>query len=540
MRAAPIFSDNMVLQCGSKVNIFGSCEPDCKAVTVRIPELNVSAEAVISSGKWKAVLPEMKPCNCCRVIISSENESIVFRNTAVGEVWIAGGQSNMEFELHSDINGEKELENCSEENVRFYYTPKIGTVGEELFEAENNTGWSLPSKEGARAWSAVGYYFAKQLSRALKVTVGIIGCNWGGTSASCWIPRKCIEEKPQLMPYLLDYEKAVAGKSQEDMKREYCEYLVYQAEWEKKMQKCYENDPDISWNEVQHICGENRYPGPMGVTNPMRPCGLFDTMVSRICPYTAKGVLWYQGESDDHRPQTYYDLMVSLIDCWRNIWQDENMFFLIVQLPMFKYKEDPDYKHWCLIREAQMKLYQTVKNTGLAVALDCGEFNNIHPVNKEPVGNRLFLQAMCEVYMAEDRKNCFPLSYKGYELNDDSITVFLGSPDPKHICTLRDLRSAAPEDMNEGFEVAGEDGVYFPADSVVYSEPANITLKSVNVKKPCRARFLWTNYADVKIWSSCGIPIPPFRTHCDETISAQSNGTVIRAADGDATGVSNS
>lgn len=111
-------------------------------------------------------------------------------------------------------------------------------------------------------------------------------------------------------------------------------------------------------------------------------------MVSRVCPYTIKGFLYYQGESDDHKPDSYYTLLTSLIRLWREKWGDDELPFIIVQLPMFKYAADPDYKHWCKIREAQMRAYKTVKNTGIAVISDCGEFNEIHPKNKVPVGEK--------------------------------------------------------------------------------------------------------------------------------------------------------
>ena len=266
----------------------------------------------------------------CSVLVESDEEKITFSNVALGEVWIAGGQSNMEFELHSDKNGAEELAKCADENVRYYYTPKCEMNDEKLLEMEAMTGWNLPSQEGSRAWSAVGYYFAKELSRTLGVTVGVLGCNWGGTSASAWMSRDYLERDSRLLPYLEDYDRATAGKSREEMIREYDEYLVYHADWERKMQELYAQRPDVKWAEVLEICGENRYPGPMGVKNPMRPCGLYDTMVSRVAPYSARGVLWYQGESDDHRPAAYYPLLCTMIECWRDTFRDDELPFMIV------------------------------------------------------------------------------------------------------------------------------------------------------------------------------------------------------------------
>lgn len=529
MKTAAIFSDNMVLQRNANIRIFGTCESSEREISVSIPELDAHADAVISGGRWEALLPPRIACESCTVVIESAAEKITFSNVAIGEVWLAGGQSNMEFELHSDKNGMEELKKCSGENVRYYYTPKCEMADEKLLAAEANTGWTLPSENGSWAWSAVGYYFAKELSRKLGCTVGIIGCNWGGTSASAWIPEEYLEQNASLLPYLEDYRKAVEGKSNEQMIREYDEYVVYQADWEQKMQKLYAERPDIKWDEVLEICGENRYPGPMGIKNPMRPCGLYDTMVSRVCPYTIKGVLWYQGESDDHRPAAYYDLMSALIRCWRDKWQDDELAFLIVQLPMFRYAEDPDYRHWALIREAQMKLFRTIKNTGIAVALDCGEFNNIHPIDKAPVGHRLYLQAMSEVYGLMERSETMPPMYQFHECRGDKIILYL-----KNYCEHNAL--SGNDDIKEGFELAGDDGMYYPAESVDI-QGGQIVLKSSHVERPLNVRFKWTNYASVGLFGANGIPVAPFRTDSDGERSESFSGTAIRTTDGGQSGV---
>ena len=156
IKCASVFSDNMVLQREKPVRIFGVCSGS-SGVTVSIPELSVSVRAVIRGERWEAVLPPMPAFPSCSVLVESDEEKITFSNVALGEVWIAGGQSNMEFELHSDKNGAEELAKCAGENVRYYYTPKCEMNDEKLLEMEAMTGWNLPSQEGSRAWSAVGY-----------------------------------------------------------------------------------------------------------------------------------------------------------------------------------------------------------------------------------------------------------------------------------------------------------------------------------------------------------------------------------------------
>ena len=498
VRTAPVFSDNMVLQRGKQVRIFGTCEDGCGHITVTVPELELSAEAVISGGKWSAVLPPMKACERCTVIVSSDDERIVFENAAVGEVWLAGGQSNMEFELRNEKNGAQALRECSGENVRFYYTPKCEMNDEKLAESEERSSWQLPSEENSAAWSAVGYYFARELSRKLGVTVGIIGCNWGGTSASAWVDRETLTHDDRLRPYLDEYDKACEGKTAEQMIAEYDEYTVYQAEFDRKMAKCYEAEPDITWDEVQRRCGENRYPGPMGIKNPMRPCGLYEIMVSRVSPYTLAGFLYYQGESDDHRPQTYGVLLKALIEKWRSDWHDLQLPFLLVQLPMHRFSADPDRKNWCLIREAQMNTYRTVKNTGIAVALDCGEFNNIHPVEKERVGHRLYLSALYEVYGLAEKADALPPMFSYAERDGDGLVLHF-----ENCCGFETDGSA------EGFELSAGGEDFAPAQAEINGD--TIRLMAELPEAPIQLRYLWTNYGEVHIFGRNGLPLPPFR-----------------------------
>ncbi|MBR5164763.1 MAG: sialate O-acetylesterase [Ruminococcus sp.] len=502
MKTAPIFSDNMVLQRHKNIRVFGSCSGREQRITVSIPELHASAEAVITGSRWEAVLPALPECDSCTLVVACGAIQKQFTNVAIGEVWLAGGQSNMEYELRNDRHGADELRECARENVRYYYTPKVSMLGEELNAAESASRWEIASETGSVAWSAVGWYFAKELSRRLGCTVGILGCNWGGTSASAWVPREVLDTA-QLRPYLDEYDAATAGKSDEQMIAEYDEYTAYQAGFDRRVAECYAENPDIRWSEVLGKCGENRYPGPLGIKNPMRPCGLYETMVSRVCPYTVRGVLWYQGESDDHRPQSYCELMSALIRCWRGAWHDDEMAFLIVQLPMYSCDDDNEFTRWAYIREAQERIFRTVKNTGLAVALDCGEYNNIHPTDKSEVGHRLYLQALSEIYGLADRAETMPPMYASHEVrHGDTMIVYLDNPSGG---------LSGNDGHSDGFELAGADGAYYPADSVEI-RGNQIHIKCGQVKRPVNVRFKWINYAGVGLFGTNGIPVAPFRT----------------------------
>lgn len=508
IKTAAVFSDNMVLQREKNVTIWGEGDEG----TLITADINgKSASCRVKDSKWSLVLPPMKAGGPFELrvsaVVSVDNTSITetrtFRNVMIGEVWLCGGQSNMEFELQYADAGKEELNSLTEDMpIRFYYTNKSATM-EQAIEAEKTAGWGICDPEGSKAWSAVGYHFAKKLSRDMGVTVGLIGCNCGATSASAWVDRATLESNQEIRSYIDEYDKGIEGKSEAVQKMEYEEYLAYDRAWHEKAQEVYKEDPNASWDKVREICGENRWPGPINCVNPLRPTGLFETMLMRVCPYTMRGFLYYQGESDDHRPRTYYTLLTKLITLWREKWQDDEMPFIAVQLPAFKYKYDRDHKHWCLIREAQMRAFKTIKNTGIAVILDCGELDNIHPTDKKPVGERLCLQAEKLVY-GMDVKAFGPM-YKSFEYKDGGIEISFDYVEEGFV--IKDNKAV-------GFEIAGEDKEFYTAEAEICG--SRIFISSENVKEPMYARYNWLNYPEVTVFNETGIPLAPFRTSRDD------------------------
>lgn len=498
MRAAAIFSDKMVLQREKPIAVWGDGK-DGERITVTL--CGHRASDTVTDGKWRVTLPPMPAAEGLTMTVQSQSETITFCGIAVGEVWLCGGQSNMEFEIKDEKNGEAVLQSLTPDcGVRFYYTPKQRIIDDSFDAAERNTCWSEATPDGARAWSAVGLYFALELQKKLGVTVGLIGCNWGGTSASVWVSRDVLEQNTEIRAYIDDYDKAMAGKTEEEAIAEFDEYCAYQDKWWWEYSKLLQKQPDIGWDEAAAIIGESRYPGPMGPKNECRPCGSYETMLRRVCPYTLRGFLYYQGESDDHRAGSYETLLTALIGCWRRDWGDPELPFLNVQLPMFRYAHDPDYKHWCRIREAQDRVYRRLRNTGLAVLMDCGELDNIHPKDKAPVGHRLYLQALSEVYHLLPRSEaCAPMYRSSYVCGNAMIVQ------TEYAADGFSLRGEPC-----GFELAGEDGVYYPAKAVLL--PDRITLTSAEVPAPKYARYAWTNYMEVTVFGQNGLPLAPFRT----------------------------
>ena len=499
MRTAAVFSDFMVLQREKPIAVWGDGR-DGVRVTVTLG--GHSASCIIRNGKWRVTLPPMPAADHLTMTVRSGAVCVRFREVAVGEVWLCGGQSNMEFEIRNELHGKEVLSALTPDcGVRYYYTPKQQMFDENFERTERSSGWSTASPESAGAWSAVGLYCALEMQKKLGVTVGLIGCNWGGTSAAAWIPRETLEAHPALHPYLDDYDSAVRGKTAEEHIREYDEYAVFQADWHSRYEALMQAEPAVTWAEAQERLGASRYPGPMGPKNPLRPCGLYETMLMRVCPYTLRGFLYYQGESDDHRPETYAELLEALICRWRADWGEDTLPFLNVQLPMFRYPEEPERMYWCLIREAQASVCRKLRNTALAVLTDCGELGNIHPADKTAVGHRLALLALCHVYGMLPEHAAEAPAYLSSYVSGSTLTVQTVHAEEGFVLTGEPA----------GFELCGADGVWHPADAVLM--PDRITLTAAAVPAPAAARYAWRNYTEVTVFGRNGLPLAPFRTN---------------------------
>lgn len=537
LKLGAVFSDNGVLQRGKNITIFGWGPEGCLveaavrgeklwADTPKAARGREEAEArrqtqesrgsaYVRNGRFEIELPPLEAGLDHTLLVSCGEESILRKNLAVGEVWLAGGQSNMEFELQN-CEEKAALERPADSMLRFYYTQKKGYMDEAFFETEEKTGWECFGDPGTKSWSAVGYFFGARLREALGVPVGIIGCNWGGTSASAWVPRQAIAGEEQMKIYLDTYDAAVAGKSVEEQLKEYEEYAVYQEEFDRRAAACYAEKPDMEWEEVLQIAGESKWPGPMGCSNPYRPGGLHECMIKRIAPYSLKGFLYYQGESDDHLPHLYRRLFTRLIEQWREDWRDDSLPFIFAQLPMHRYRQDPDFKNWCLIREAQNRVYDTVKNTAMTCIIDQGAYNDIHPKQKRAVGERMSSQALELAYGFRDVPGAVGPLFDYAERGEGELILHfkhaqkgfrVSPPEPMDLPGYD--RTAAPAE-SLGFETAGEDGKYVPARVTV--EGDKIHVSSPEVSRPVFARYLWTNYGEAAVYGVEGIPLAPFRT----------------------------
>ncbi|MBP3568340.1 MAG: sialate O-acetylesterase [Lachnospiraceae bacterium] len=499
IHCAAVFSDHCVLQRNKEIRVWGTAAHGTK-ITVTLHDRK--AEAVAVGHDWQVTLPAQDAGGPYVLEVSSEG--IVyqrFEDVMIGEVWLAGGQSNMEYMLKQDADGAAAMERMADSNVRFYQVKQIPCMDDYFYRVEQENHWMLPTDEEIDTWSAVGFYFAERLAAELGVTVGVIGCNWGGTSASAWQDKDSILSQEDTKVYWEEYAELIAKQNPAEYEKAWTDYYTWQADWQPRMDAFYAAHPTATWEEAQAAVGESRWPGPMGPKHEFRPAGLYECMLQRVVPYTLGGVIYYQGESDDHRPTSYYHLFGKLIQVWRREFQEENLPFLCVQLPIHHYEGDTIMDKWCLIREAQMRLHQEGTVTGIAVALDCGEYNNIHPVHKTEVARRLAIQALYHVFGKGSKMEVYGPVYKDYKVENGSMVIRFDYAEHGFEVRGEEIKN---------FELAGADGVYVPAKAKVHGN--TIVLSNEAVSVPVSARYMWIDYAEVTLFGRNGLPVAPFHT----------------------------
>ena len=383
-----LFRDGMVLQRQKPVCVWGRAS-GADRVTVTLGE--ASAAADVREGRWKTFLPPMQAARGLPLTVAAGDAVMDIRDVAVGEVWLAGGQSNMEFLLRDDADRETAVR-LTDADVRCFEVPKIAYEGQENDRDYSQVGrWRKAGPGDSEFFTAVGFYFAIRLKEALDVPVGIVNCTWGGTSASAWVDESDLTG--ELAFYLNRAREARKNIDPATEKEEY-----------KKIQRMIDSLPPMNArvNEKPLVPDEgmkasmahmDRY--NLCAFSPFRPCGLFHTMLEPIAPYTFRGVIWYQGESDEYFGGLFEPLTRALIRRWRVLW-NEDLPFLMVQLPPFEYMMEP--LNFVPIREMQERIAQDTPLVSLVCAMDAGLRYDIHPKRKQPIGRRLALQALRRVY----------------------------------------------------------------------------------------------------------------------------------------------
>ncbi len=499
----PLFTDGAVLQRGQPVPVWGTARNGEK-VTVDFAGQKVSTTA--ADGKWSVNLKPLKEGGPFTMKITGDN-AVTVNNLLVGEVWVCSGQSNMEWKFTQADNAKEEGPKADYPKVRMF-TVKKKVSAKPLAEAEGS--WVECSPQTVGGFSAVGYFFARDLYQKLGVPVGMIHTSWGGTPAQAWTSLEGFGDEPELKAYadaakqkLATYDAdavAYAGKIEEFNKQA--------KEWEETVGKAYQETLK-AWNETSAQAKQEgkplppkpapSSPQPKAPPSPNggsgSPAGLYNGMIAPIIPYGIKGAIWYQGESNAGQSKQYRTLFPAMIADWRARWKQGDFPFLFVQIAPFN-GQPPE------IREAQFLTLAKVKNTAMAVTTDVGNATNIHPTQKEPVGQRLALAARALAYGEK-------IEYSGPLY--DSMTAKGG----QIVLNFKHAGSGlvAKDGELKGFTIAGEDKKFVPAKAEI--QGSTIVVSAEGVSRPKAVRYGWANVPDVNLFNKEGLPASPFRTDVD-------------------------
>ncbi|MDF2927015.1 MAG: sialate O-acetylesterase [Paenibacillaceae bacterium] len=483
----PMFGDHMVLQRHKSIRVWGH---GGNGSPVQVSVAGVQAETTVQDGCWYLELPALEAGGPHTLIAESGHTSIILRDILIGDVWLAGGQSNMQFAL-KEADGGLDMALTTLPSMRFFTIPQISWEDPDNLQTGS---WKTCAREDAPNFSAVAFYFArKMLANQPDVPIGIIGCYWGGTSAACWIAEQDILDAPELHIYRDEFLETIRDFDWEAYNKKEQEFNAAMDEYNRRFAETKGKDP-----------GTNPWPPPLSPRHFLRPWGLYHSMLQKAVPYGLKGFLYYQGEEDTKRPHLYEKLLTILIRRWRQDWQNEQLPFLFVQLPGYGCQGRPNDEEWALLREAQSKVADQVPDAALAVSIDCGDPRNIHPTNKQPVGERLALLALEQVYG-------FEVQGESPVLAEAVVQDGIVSLSFRHSNGGLVMGSPGPEEAGlRGFELAGRDGVYVAASSAL-GKDGKILVWSEQVPSPQYVRYAWANYPKASLYNGCGLPASPFR-----------------------------
>jgi sialate O-acetylesterase len=466
-----LFSDNMVLQEGASMPIWGWGQ-DGATVTVRFQKQTVSTR--VKDGKWLVRLGSLKPGGPDTLTITSGN-SIELKNVLVGEVWLAGGQSNMEFPLKQSHAAAADISSSANPMIHLLKVPRARTDS-----PTNDIGasWTECNPNTAQNFSAVGYYFACDLLEELHVPIGVIESDWGGTPVEVWMQLEFLQANSR-------YRDEVFG-----------EWIVAEDKYQRSL---------AAYNKEKIEAKEKG----MEFTNaaprrPWKPGELYDGMIAPLAGYAIKGALWYQGESNAGNAEDaalYQTLLPDLIRNWRTVWGEGAFPFLLVQLAPYRaIQQQPSESSWAFVREAQLKATEILPDVGMAVITDVGDQHNIHPTQKQPVGARLALAARGIAYH-QAIEYSGPV-FKRAKIERNQIVLTFDHVDGGLVARGGDLT---------GFAICGPDGKFVWANAEIKGVD-KVLVHSTEVAHPIAVRYGWANYPVVNLWNQAGLPASPFRT----------------------------
>ena len=460
VKLASVFGEGMVLQREMPVPVWGTAEPN-EEVTVEIAEITATVKTA-KNGGWSLRLPPLPVGGPYTMNVSGSN-ALTVENVLVGDVWLCSGQSNMQFSVKKSLNAEAEIAAANDAELRLLTVPR---VSEPTPQYAQSGQWTVCSPETIPEFSAVAYFFGREMRKELNVPIGLIHASWGGSSCEAWI-------QPELLPDIPLLETLADSKRNEKM-------------------------------------------APQKKTG-----GLYHGMILPIRPYAIRGVIWYQGESNSGRALQYRILFPAMIFHWREIWEEGDFPFYFVQLANFmKSKEEPDESAWAELREAQMTA-ESLRRVHGVTTIDIGEADDIHPKNKQEVGLRLARLVLADEFdrdFVPSGPRLSEMKISGGEailsFTDIGGGLQIGretpeeKPSDKNAPEESPAENAAPE--LTGFAVAGADRKFYWAAARI--DGNRVIVSSPDVPRPAAVRYGWADNPRCNLYNAEHLPAVPFRT----------------------------
>ena len=473
VRLTSVITDHAVLQRDAPIHLWGEASP-AEKITIHFHDQSVATTAS-RLGLWEAwLMPE--PAGGPFTLTVHGSSELSRSDLLVGDVWFASGQSNMEMPL-AGFPGQAHITNAAQE-IAGADLPQVRLLRMELKSSDSPlTGisavWQPCTPETAKDFSAVAYFFAREVGKREHIPIGVIDSSWGGTPIDSWVSLDALSADASLMP-------AFAARAQF-------------ADMQTHLEQVESAEKRADAEAASHQLAKPSHPWHPDPSSWI-PAGLYNGMVAPFTPYTIKGFLWYQGETDSapDRADLYAKLLPALIADWRRQWRQGNLPFLFVQISSF---ESPQ-QNWGLIRDSQRRSLQ-VTNTGMAVTLDIGQRDNVHPPDKQTVAARLVLAARALAYGEPTLAFNGPL-YRQTTREPGSLRVWFDHAEGLH----------SGGDGLKGFEVAGADGHFVAASASV--QGMSVVVSAPEVVEPVQIRYAWESFTDANLYNGAALPASTF------------------------------
>lgn len=470
-----LFTDHMVLQREKPIAVWGWAA-DGEKVTVSLNGQSAQTEG--KNGKWLVHLPKMKAGGPHKLEVRGQN-TLAVEDVLIGEIWVCSGQSNMEWPMRASFEPQKDIASAKNDKIRLFTVPKL-KAAEPVDDIKSS--WVLCDSNTVPGFSAVAYYFGRELQESIDVPVGLIHTSWGGSPAEVWIREEIMAENPLYKAEILESFKAQEKRVTDEIAK----WETEKAALEKEGKKIARNRPGLGW----------------------RPAELYNGMIHPLLPFAIAGAIWYQGESNAGRAHQYQSLFPAMITNWRNDFGQGDFPFLLVQLaPWDRNKKReiseitkaPEESDWAELRESQLLSTKVLPNVGMAVITDVGDKDDIHPTKKGPVGQRLALLARTIAYK-QKVPSSGPL-YRSLAIEGDQAILSFSHVEKGLVAKDGDLK---------GFAIAGPDRKFVWAKAEI--KGGKVIVTSPEVPNPVAVRYGWSDFPVVNLFNKAGLPASPFRT----------------------------